>query len=52
MLQRWAKHGSNVNFANSLIAILSQSLVVQDYYNDTLPDPSTMLQKQLWWLLS
>ena len=32
---------SNAIFVNRLIAILS---VIQDYYNDTLPDPSIMLQ--------
>ena len=38
ILQRWAKYESNVIFVNRLIHILSLSLVIQDYYNDTLPD--------------
>ena len=28
------------SFVNSIVAILSQRLVIQDHYNDTLPDRS------------
>ena len=36
-------------FANSIVAILS---VIQVHYNDTLPELSNVLQKQLWQVLS
>ena len=52
MLQKWAKHEFQASVVNRLITFLSDSLVIQDYYNDTLPDPSTVLQKQFWWLLT
>ena len=44
------KHEFYASFVNRQITILSKS--VQDYYNNTLTDPSAMLQKQFWNLLS
>ena len=35
--------GKTQSCVNSIVAILSQRLVIQGHYNDTLPD-----QKQLW----
>ena len=35
------------SFVNSIVAILSQSLVKQGHYNDTLPDRSNGLQKTI-----
>ena len=33
-------------FVNSIVAILSQRLVIQAHYNNTSPDLSNVLQKQ------
>ena len=33
------------SFVKSIVSILSQRLVIQAHYNDTLPDLSNMLQK-------
>ena len=40
------------SFINCIVTILSQRLVIQAHYNDTLPDLSKVLQKQSWQVLS
>ena len=40
------------SFVSSIVAILSQRLVIQGHYNDTLPDQSKCCKKQSWQVLS